>query len=417
MKRKLLSFLLIIGTIIITVGILYIILTAEKEIKAVSPEVERTVAVEIDKVTSKDFVHYLDLLGTVYPIRKSEISSEVAGQIQSIESEVEIGKFVKKDQVLAVIKDTSFKINLERKQALLEKFKALYEIEKIQHKDRETQLNIAQEKLNLTETEYQRKRALQEKGFISEQELDNVRLRYEEARSNFQRAKTVFMSSEATLKATKADVASAQAEIEQEREMWGNTRLRAPFDGIITEKMIDLGMQVVPGQKLFSLVDVSSVKILVKVPATDIGYIQIGQPAEIFVESYKDLTFEGTVENIGVEADLNNRRFPVEVLVQNDHAKKLLPGMFARVKIRAQNYPNAILVSRDLILSSNGDHYVYVADLDKGVAIKRKVQIGQRFEELYLIEEGLKENESVIKVGYRSLHDGAKITVVNGSQP
>ena len=134
-------------------------------------------------------------------------------------------------------------------------------------------------------------------------------------------------------KGTESDIASARAEIGRIEEDLADTTIRAPFDGIIGERLIEVGDQVAPGQRLYTVLDIDSVKVKAQIPSEHIDRIKAGALVEVSTKAHAGIIFQGTVIHIYPEADLSNRTFAVEVKVSNTEDLMLFPGMFARVRI------------------------------------------------------------------------------------
>ena len=101
----------------------------------------------------------------------------------------------------------------------------------------------------------------------------------------------------------------------------------------------------------------------------------------------------------------------MEVLVENQGSKRLLPGMFARAHIPVRTYPKAILIPRTSVLSESGGPAVFVADIEHGIARRRPVTIARTFGSRHLIRRGLQAGDLLVIMGQRLLRDGATIRV------
>ncbi len=241
--------------------------------------------------------------------------------------------------------------------------------------------------------------------------MERVELALRRTQEELERATSGLREAEAQLAVAQAELASAEAELARARDALADTQVRAPFAGIISEKTVTLGEQVAPGTVLFRLADINTVKVLIRIPADDVGFLRPGARADISLTGFPE-PFTGRVENIGPRADTETRTYPVEVYVENRGPKRALPGMFARATIPVRSYPQAILIPRASVLMEDGAPVVFVADTRQGIAHRRPVAIARTFGARHLIRRGLESGELVVVTGHRLLQDGATIRVV-----
>jgi membrane fusion protein (multidrug efflux system) len=222
-------------------------------------------------------------------------------------------------------------------------------------------------------------------------------------------ARSELRKRESRIQSVKADIASAQAEIKRLKEDLSDTFIRAPFDGVIGERYVEEGDQVSPNQKLFTVLDVSTVKVIARISSHEISRVKQGANVQITTRAYPEMRFMGQVVYIHPEADPKNRTFSVEVHVKNRNEPMLMPGMFSRVQIPLQKFDKALMVPRDALLEDEKGSYLYVADMSNGEARRRGVVVGELGPEEALILSGIKIGESIVVRGQELLNDGALI--------
>jgi RND family efflux transporter MFP subunit len=265
-------------------------------------------------------------------------------------------------------------------------------------------------KLRLARAEHRRLADLLERGLIAQQEEERAEMGIRDIQEELERTESGLREAEVRHAVAKAELARARAEREQAQEDLADTQVRAPFAGVISEKQITLGEQVAPGTSLFRLADLTVVKLLIRIPVDEIDFLRPGIMTDVSVSGLPGI-FQGRVEHIGPRADTETRTFPVEVLIENQGSKKLLPGMFARANIPVRTYPKAILIPRTSVLGENGAPIVFIADMKRSTAHRRPVTIARTFGSRHLIHEGLQDGELLIITGQRLLQDGAVIRV------
>ena len=124
----------------------------------------------------------------------------------------------------------------------------------------------------------------------------------------------------------------------------------------------------------------------------------------------EEVIFSGKVKNIGLEADSNNRTFPVEIHVSNSE-RMLRPGMLARATFTKSIGEDQIVIPRHTILEKERGRVVYV--FDKGKVLQRDIQVGLSQQDQVQILQGLKKDELIVVEGHNKLSDEEEVNVVN----
>ena len=408
MTKRGFSLLLILAMALMTaVGIFLIRAVQEPPRPKAEP---LPVAVEVVSITPRNFTYRLVVLGTVHAIREAALGPKVSGPVSMIPPQVELGAAVEQGALLAEIDPTHFRIEMRRREGILARAQAEVRGREVDMARQKTLIRLSREKLRLTRAEHNRLVNLLEKELIAQQEVERAELSVRQIQEELERAESGLREAEVQHAVAEAELTSTQAELARAREDLADTQVRAPFTGVISEKQITLGEQVVPGTILFRLADFTIVKLLIRIPTDDIEFLHPGMGAEVIVSGLSE-TFRGRVEHIGPSADHETRTFPVEVLVENQGSKRLLPGMFARAHIPVRTYPKAILIPRTSVLSESGGPAVFVADIEHGIARRRPVTIARTFGSRHLIRRGLQAGDLLVIMGQRLLRDGATIRV------
>ena len=382
-------------------------------VKKVPPEAPpaqaKRLPVKVVAIQPETFTYKIRALGTVKPMREASVAPQVSGPIVDIPEGVDMGARVKKGQVLAQIKRTNYAIALQEAEALLAQRRAAYEEQRRDSEKREVLFKIAQENLRLVRAEADRIEALYKEGVLSRSESDAAQERLTQAKSSYERARSEHRSADAALSRAAAEIDQAEARLARAREDLRNTRVVAPFDGLIAEKAADVGDYVAVGKAIFRLVDISRVKVLVSIPSEDIRAIRAGSPATITATPLPDRPLRGVVANVSFEGEEKNRSFPVEIIVENPPDLPLRAGMFATVQMAVRTYENIILVDRRFIHQGSDGPAVFVADPAAQVARSRSIRLGRIFGERYQVLRGLGPGDLLITEGTELLSDGSPI--------
>ncbi|MBI3090128.1 MAG: efflux RND transporter periplasmic adaptor subunit [Candidatus Tectomicrobia bacterium] len=421
MTKRVLSGLLMSAAALATGVGGYLIVTLKPQPPPSVAPPPRRVAVQVEQVEQLPFTQYVRVNGTVEPLSRARLAAEVPGEVVAMPPGVELGARVRPRQLLLQIKDVPFRIDRDKKRALLARQQASVELEQTELRRKQKLLEIAREKLKLAQTELQRKLAMEERGFVSRQAVDLARRDLENARWEYEQAVSNLEGGDARLRLVEAELASAKADLDRADEALRDTRVHAPFEGFLSEKRVNVGDRVAIGQLLFTVVDLSKVKGVATVSAQDVALLRSGQEVVAVLERNPPRRFSGVLDNIGVESDLRSRTFPIEVLVPNDAEHTLLPGMFVELRIKVRDYPQALLIPRHVVMQdADSSAYLFVADLERQVAVKRFITLGPRFGTQYLVGSGLRPGERIVSAGQELLTDGDFIEVLSrqdGARP
>jgi RND family efflux transporter MFP subunit len=395
--------------LLLTVAGILILLKRDDESKARIPEPTRRVFVDLREVAERPYTRWVEVYSTVAPFRKGTVSAQVTGPIVELAATTEPGMSVREDQELAKIEDTRYRLTLQKAEANLNKLQALLSIERNENERRAAIYGIAKQRLALAQADYERNRELFEKEIIAKKTLENAENELELRRSAFENSRSELQSRQARIQSIEADLGSARAEIDRLQEDLADTVIRAPFAGVIGDRFVELGDQVAPGQKLFTVLEITSVKVVARIPSEFIGRIKAGMPVEVTTRAYPTTVLNGAVIHVYPEADPRNRTFAVEVKVNNQVEPRILPGMFARVRVPVMTLDQALLVPRDAILEDNRGTYIYVVDLSTQTARRRNLVLGDVGPEEAVVSEGLSPGEMVVVSGQERLQDGAPV--------
>lgn len=408
-KRVWISGSLLSLILLLTLAWIFLLVKTDQESTARFQEPIRRVSVEVHEVYPRAYTRWVEVYSTVTPFRKGTVSAQIGGPITSLVPETEPGMSVRRGQELARIEETRYRLTLQKAKANLKKLAALLQIERNENERRTTLYEIAKQRLSLAESEYERNRELFEKELIPKQTLEDTQNQMELRRSEFENARSEVQSRQARIQMIQADIIAARAEIDRLHEDLLDTIVRAPFDGVIGERFVEIGDQIVPGQRLLTVLDIASVKVLARIPSEFIGRIEAGLAAEVTTRAYPKTVFNGTMIHVYPEADPKNRTFAVEVEVTNQGKPRLLPGMFARVRFPVLTLNQALLVPRDTLMEDDQGTYLYVVDHAEQTARRRNLILGEVGPDEALVMEGLHAGETVVVLGQERLRDGAPI--------
>lgn len=340
--------------------------------------------------------------GKIEPISKVEIKSKANGIIKELK--VEEGDAVVEGQVLAELdkdnlaaREREARAALAGAEASLKAAEAEYEKNRVEAEGPD----VAFARRNLDRAE----KLAQEK-LLSAQTLDDARNAVDQAVNRQLAARTQLGVSQARVAQARAAVAQATAAAERAQEELTNATIRSPIKGIVLLRGVEIGSPVSSILNLGSaatlvmvLGDISKVYVRGKVDETDIGWVQLGQPARIKVETFKDRAFDGRVTQMspmGTERD-NVVSFEVKVSIDNQ-ARELRANMTANAEIVLEEHTGTLIVPESAILydaQRNTSVDVVAPDAKNGrqrVPIKIGISNGTRTQ----VISGLKEGQRVV---------------------
>jgi RND family efflux transporter MFP subunit len=257
-------------------------------------------------------------------------------------------------------------------------------------------------------------------------QLERSQADYDKAKLTFDRISALYASQSATkpdfdsaqaqLASTQASVSGAQAQLSSANVALGYCSLKAPFNGWIVSRNVDVGTLVGPATNGFTLADTRSVKAVFGVPDISMNRVRLGQHLSILTDSFPQ-SFAGRVSAISPAADPKSRVFSVEVTIPNPH-DRLKSGMIASLAIDGAQLPQSVLaVPLSAVIRDPGSANGFAVMIAEGggdteTARLRPVQVGDIYGNMIAAKGGLNEGESVITTGASLVRNGEKVRII-----
>ncbi len=309
-------------------------------------------------VRTETWQPYLQVVGSLVAVSGIDVSSEVAGQVSQIL--FESGQSVRQGDTLLKLDD-----DIDRAQL---------------------QGLIAERKL--AQLKFKRVSKLIKDKSVSQSDYDEAR---------------------ATLDSSDANVAAQQAIIEKKL-------IRAPFDGRLGIRRVDLGEYLEPGTAIVPLEQLNPIYADFTLPERELAQIRRGQHVEVKVQGYPGETFPGRINAIDPGVNTATRSFRVRAQLDNPE-QQLRPGMFADIRVLLPDR-DPVLTIPDTAVSYNpyGDSVFVIQDSDgKQVVKRRQITTGSVRNGRVAVSVGLTEGELVVSAGHNKLRNGQ--TVVLDAKP
>jgi len=233
---------------------------------------------------------------------------------------------------------------------------------------------------------------------------------YDNAKNNYERFKNASSSEGVTkmqVDGNYLQMKAAESQLKQLEIGIKKAKMTAPFSGTITMRNVEMG-SVVGQSPIARLTDISSLKLEINVPETDIIFFQTGNTVNIKSELYPTESFQGKVEFVSDRGD-DSHNYIVKIRVANSSKNKLKAGMYASVTLAKKMDAASLNIPRLALLGSAKKPQVYVAE--NGKAILREIVVGRSNGTSIEVLKGIALGEKVITNGQINLSDSCKITV------
>src|SRR5574343_8571 len=204
---------------------------------------------------------------------------------------------------------------------------------------------------------------------------------------------------------TKLGLKSAEIQKKQLQKQLRSTNITAPFSGVITKKLVDLGSVIGGGSPIVEITDISSLKLTVSVPERDILKFKLGQEVSIKADIYGDRSFNGKVTNVSVQAD-KSHNFKVQITVKNAQ-QDLMAGMYGSVSLVNSKSVTALAIPRKALVGSSKNPQVYV--IRNGKAILTSFNAGTSDGEFIEVISGLSKSDKIVIKGQVNLQNNSNV--------
>jgi len=360
---------------------------------------------KIATVESGIMVRSVVATGKVEPITKVEIKSKANGIIEHLL--VDVDNVVQPGQILAELDKENLTARLREARANLQAAEAAREAAVAQLKKNEIEAESPD--VAFARRNHERAQQLAQQKLVSQSQLDEASSALEQAENRQRAAGGQLVIAQARVTEATANVAQARAAVERAEEELANATIRAPIRGTVLSRDLEVGSPVssilnlgANATLIMTLGDIDRVFVRGKVDEADIGRVQLGQPARITTETFRDKLFEGRVTQIspiGVEKD-NVTTFQVEVSIENP-GKELKANMSANAEIILEQFPNSLLMP-EAAVTYDAQKHSYVDVVDPGSKTGRRrmpVSVGVGNGTRIQVLSGLKAGDKIVLPG------------------
>jgi membrane fusion protein (multidrug efflux system) len=357
------------------------------------------VAVAPVAATEQPIARFIRVTGTLTAEEQADVAAETAGRV--VATPVERGTPVVEGAVIAKLSSVETDASLKEAEANAAQIEArlalgpegLFDVNKV------PEVANARASLTLAQAEFARIEKLLAERVVSQSEYDQRKTAVEAARQQYEAAKNAAEQQYQALQASRARVTLA-------RKAVNDTTVRAPFAGIIAQRMVSTGDYVTRGMKVAEVVRITPLRIELTVPEQFVADVKVSQPVSFTVDAFPGRTFEGQVRYVSPSLRADQRALTVEASVPNAKGE-LKPGMFATALVEQAKKLPGVLVPAGAVRTVSGTSRVFVVTGDH--AEERIVTTGQKVDPLVEITTGLKTGERVATENVNQLVDGVKV--------
>jgi membrane fusion protein, multidrug efflux system len=322
---------------------------------------ELAVTADTVEVGEAGVPRFLTLTGTLSAHEDSDVAAGATGKVMSVH--VERGSVVKKGEVLVKLDSRAASASLEEARA---------------------QVALAKSQQELANAECERNQKLFEGGTVSSAEHDRA---------------------QAQCRNAVAQAAAVAARLSLWEINVTDAAIRAPFDGVVAERVVSVGEYVRPDSRVVSLVALEPLRLELTVPESSAAFIQKGQAVEFTLTAMPGVVHRTQVSFVGAGLRRGSRDLVVEALVPNKE-RKLLPGQFATARLALSEQPMPV-VPRTAVLEDGGRRKLFV--VSDGRLEERLVQVSDSSGDSLGVVAGVRVGERVVAVARGDLRDGQKL--------
>jgi len=221
-------------------------------------------------------------------------------------------------------------------------------------------------------------------------------------------------SSAADLERAEATARSTQAQLDLLQIRLDRTTIRAPFTGVVGQRLVSLGDYVTSSTRLVSLQTVDPQRVAFSVTERNASVLRRGQEVRFRVAARPGISFTGRVDFVDPVVQLPARTILIKAVVANPR-RQLLPGMFVEAELATETRPDAVLVPEDGVILLSGATLAWV--ITDGKADRREVVLGVRRPGWVEVRSGVAAGELVVVGGQERLGPGAPVTPIPVERP
>lgn len=375
---------------------------------AASPSGPEKPTVDVALVRVRDLPRRISTVGSLRAVTEATISPQAAGLVTAVP--VQIGQRVAKGDLLIQQDATGGQLQLEQDVAYLTSELARLGVshpdQAAPHDTDTPGARKARATMDNARLEWERSQNLYRANLIPESDLQTAKRNYLTAQADYQSALD-------TVRTTKADVEVRRSAIRIDEQKLRDLATRAPFDGFISDRNVEVGDYISPGgsagnSPYLRLTQLDPIWCRLNIPQADAARLDDGQPVEIRTQAWPGRVFRGRVDHINPALDPQTRTVIVDARLENPDGV-LKPGLFGTVQLQVGTRKAAPLVPQAALIRGAGVVRVFAVQPD-GTVKAVTVELGETRGDWVEIAGGLAGGQKLAVSHLDRLYDGAPVT-------
>jgi RND family efflux transporter MFP subunit len=360
--------------------------------------------VTVNAVGEQTVTRSIEVVGTLAAVDEVTVSSEADGIVSRILHD--LGDRVRTGDVMVELDREKAEYNLDQQRAALARALAQYGAPDPRHlpaAEKTPDVQKASADLAQAQQSFDRANQLFKRTLVPQQTLDDAATALQSKQASYELSLQNAKNLEASISAADAAMKLADRQLR-------DTYIRAPFDGYVQHRFVNVG-QFVKGSgvpiPVMSVVGIDPLRVTGEIPEKMVPWVVVGQPVEVHVDAYPDKAIAGKMSRISPAVNSATRAFPFEALVPNDGAL-LKPGTFARLSLRTNKTDRVLTLPYAALQYRYGVNRVFVVKGDRLVA--KELKVGERLGDRIEIVSGVNAGEPVAMTDVDKLVDGLKVS-------
>jgi HlyD family secretion protein len=348
------------------------------------------------KVELRTFPLIIDQVGTVRAQTLAEVSSQIMAQVREIyvhagDPVVGGGNGSGPATIMSRLDDRDIQARLHQAESQVQAMRRTLEAAGAKLKAEQSQVEAAKANRDKALADYERYQTLYQNGAATGMQRDQYRAQKTVSEAQLSAALSTVQAARGAVETVQAQKKQAEAAVAQSQVMLSYTVIRAPFNGVVIQKKVDVGDMASPGQPLFVVETSSKPQLFSYIPETMVPRLKVGQKMDVQFDSLHK-TLPGEVIEIEPRADPSTRTVLVKVSLSPYPA--LVNGLFGKLLVPRGTY-KALVIPEKALREIGQLHLVEVLNRE-GYPERRFVIPGEHHDDMVEILSGLEENEEVV---------------------
>ncbi|HEY0395883.1 MAG TPA: efflux RND transporter periplasmic adaptor subunit [Candidatus Elarobacter sp.] len=349
-------------------------------------------AVDVAQAQRQDIATFVTLDGQIAPVQESTLGSPQSGNVAAVY--VNEGQHVSRGQVVAKLDDSTLRASLAQQQAVVQQQSAQLGSSTLQAPVTAAQASntvvTAQQQLAAAHngvasaqaayqsalSTYNADKQLLAQGYVAQTQFEQARSQYVQAQQALNNARESERQAQTGLRyaqtqgrnmmpiqgqqiaVNQGQLAAAQAQVRLLETQIAQTAITAPFDGVVTQRLLDPGAFASPNQPVARVSQIDTVYVNVNVPDDDLPFVHRGTPVTFTTSSLGNQPFKAAVMDVNATPTQGTLSYRARIRVANP-GDRLRGGMLVSVNVRKEFHPNAVVVPRTAVFQSDTGANVY----------------------------------------------------------